>query len=182
MLETWKPIPDYPYHEVSDLGRVRSIDRTFVMGSPWGTPRNVTRKGMVLKTPKTSDGYTAVCIRYKNGKPRNIKVHVLVLRAFIGPCPPGMECCHEDGDRTNNRLENLRWDTDKANMADRTRHGRHAKGTESVRSVLSEDDVREIRQKLAKGDRSMNSIGKDYGVHAATIRDIRDGRTYWMVS
>jgi len=52
-------------------------------------------------------------------------VHRLVLEAFAGPCPDGMEACHGDGDPTNNRRLNLRWDTRSSNQLDTVRHGRH---------------------------------------------------------
>jgi hypothetical protein len=49
-------------------------------------------------------------------------VHRLVLETFAGPNPDGMECCHNDGNASNNRLDNLRWDTRKANIHDAIRH------------------------------------------------------------
>lgn len=53
------------------------------------------------------------------------RVHLLVLEAFVGPCPPGLEGCHTNGDGLDNKLTNLRWDTHAANMQDRLRHGRN---------------------------------------------------------
>jgi hypothetical protein len=53
------------------------------------------------------------------------KVHRLVLETFVGPCPDGMECCHNNGDPADNRLENLRWDTLSSNAYDRVEHGVH---------------------------------------------------------
>ena len=50
-------------------------------------------------------------------------MHRLVLGAFAGPPPEGMEGCHEDNDKTNNRLDNLRWDTRPGNHSDKARHG-----------------------------------------------------------
>src|SRR5699024_6464865 len=52
-------------------------------------------------------------------------VHRLVLEAFVGPCPDGMEACHWDDDKTNNHVSNLRWATQSDNMHDRVRNGRH---------------------------------------------------------
>ncbi len=57
------------------------------------------------------------------GTVRRGYVHVLVLTAFRGHCPAGMEGCHNDGDPKNNRLSNLRWDTHSANQKDGFRHG-----------------------------------------------------------
>lgn len=53
-------------------------------------------------------------------------VHQLVLEAFVGPRPEGMEACHWNDVCTDNRLENLRWDTTSANRHDQVRNGRHA--------------------------------------------------------
>lgn len=54
---------------------------------------------------------------------RHASVHPLVLEAFVGPRPPGMEACHADGNKTNNALSNLRWDTKRANELDAIRLG-----------------------------------------------------------
>ena len=58
-------------------------------------------------------------------KKETFYIHRLVLETFTGPCPPGQEGCHDDGDPSNNRLENLRWDTKSANAADTLDMGRH---------------------------------------------------------
>ena len=60
--------------------------------------------------------YKRICL----GK-KMFLVHRLVLLAFVGPCPVGMEGCHFDNDATNNRLSNLRWDTLSNNQKDRVR-------------------------------------------------------------
>lgn len=58
-----------------------------------------------------------------NGKARRTGVGPLVLEAFVGPRPPGMDCCHWDDVPTNNVLGNLRWATPAANTADKLRNG-----------------------------------------------------------
>lgn len=74
-------------------------------------------------------------------------IHRLVLLAFVGPCPPGMECCHIDGNPINNRLSNLRWGTRRENMEDRVRHGCDNGGIRNGMSRLTVADVVEIRNK-----------------------------------
>ncbi len=69
----------------------------------------------------TKSGHLGVLL-YNGVKLKKFWVHRLVLIAFVGDCPPGKECCHNDGDATNNRVENLRWDTRSANMKDRFTH------------------------------------------------------------
>ena len=72
-------------------------------------------------------------------------VHQLVAEAFLGPCPQGMEVCHNDGDRANNKLENLRYDTRKANHADKRVHGTLRVGDNCPASKLTAEQVLAIR-------------------------------------
>lgn len=63
---------------------------------------------------------------HKSGSRKSAAVHRMVLEAFVGPCPDGMQGCHWNGEPADNRVENLRWDTPRSNMADKLRHGQHA--------------------------------------------------------
>ena len=115
--ENWKAIPGYEgFYEVSDQGRVRSLDRIVAHGR--------SRKGQFLSPDRGHRGHLQVTL-YKNGKRERMFVHRLVLLAFIGPCPEGMEACHWNDISDDNRLENLRWDTPSANRHDSLRNGRH---------------------------------------------------------
>ena len=62
---------------------------------------------------------------YTQGKNKIRYVHSLVAESFIGPRPEGMEVCHNDGDPTNNHLDNLRYGTSSGNELDKVRHGTH---------------------------------------------------------
>jgi hypothetical protein len=105
--EEWRPIPGYQgRYEVSDRGRVMSHQRQ--------TPR-------LLKSFVHRDGYP--CVNLGRGNQRY--VHRLVLEAFVGSAPEGMEACHDNGDRADCRLANLRWDHHSGNMLDKVRHGTH---------------------------------------------------------
>lgn len=121
MSETWKPVPDYEgWYEVSDLGRVRSVDRVAT-----NRPGVVIRcRGVLLRPRVNTTGYLEVTLQ-RNGTRRHVGIHRLVLAAFVGPCPEGMEGCHGDGDKENNAVSNLRWDTRSANTYDKIRHGKH---------------------------------------------------------
>ncbi|SKF61468.1 NUMOD4 motif [Mycobacteroides abscessus subsp. abscessus] len=119
--EAWKPIAGYEgWYEVSNRGRVRSLDRTVI--GRWG-PYLV--RGRTLAPPARESGHLSVGL-YKNGPSRRHLVHRLVLEAFVGPAPEGMVTCHNNGDPSDNRIENLRWDTQSANQFDSVRHGTHA--------------------------------------------------------
>lgn len=115
--EKWIAVPKYEgLYEVSDRGRVRSLDRIDSRG--W------RRKGKVLSPRRHRNGHLRVDL-WKNGKGREMSVHRLVLLAFIGPCPKGMEACHWNDIPDDNRLQNLRWDDRSANLHDSVRNGSH---------------------------------------------------------
>ena len=106
MTETWKLIPDIPGYLVSDMGNVRTLKR------------NNDR----LLTTQRVHGYLRASL-WKDGEETRRRVHQLVMLAFVGPVPEGMEVRHLDGSRDNNRLENLAYGTPKENSADRVLHG-----------------------------------------------------------
>jgi hypothetical protein len=168
--EQWKPVPGYEgLYEVSDHGRVRSLDRRVV--DSLGRARRI--RGRVLRAGLTSVGYDSVAL-YICGQKRTALVHRLVLSAFAGPCPSGMEGCHDDGVRTNNRLENLRWDTHMANVADATRHGTQVRGERHGRTKLTEAQALEIRY----SDESQRVVAERFGVSQQSVSDIRTGKRW----
>lgn len=114
MPEQWKRIPGFPGYDVSDQGNVRSY---YTRKSPRGlaeTPQEFLRPSI------DNRGYLYVSLR-NNGKSKRCPVARLVLLAFVGPLPEGMESCHNDSIKWNNTLKNLRYDTHKGNMADMRR-------------------------------------------------------------
>lgn len=117
-MEQWRPIAGHDGYEVSDEGRVRSVDRTVVdtLG------RSRFHRGKVLNFGTASKGYIAVRLGWR--KPY-LYVHRLVLEAFVGPCPAGQECLHGNGIPSDNRLRNLRWGTRSENSLDALKHGTH---------------------------------------------------------
>jgi len=126
MTESWRPVVGWEdLFEVSDHGRVRALPRTIVHRRKDGKDQ-VVKRGYLIHRGRLNTGGRRQVTLQRNGESRKaLQVHRLVLEAFVGPCPPGMECCHNDGDPTNNVVTNLRWDTPSANARDRVRHGRH---------------------------------------------------------
>lgn len=108
--ERWLPIEDYPDYEVSDHGRVRSLNREVT--SRWGTPRRLPGRALkpVMVGNNRNGKYCAVSL-YRDGQSRQFLIHLLVLMAFVGKRPPGLIGCHGDDVRTNNFLSNLYWGT-----------------------------------------------------------------------
>jgi hypothetical protein len=122
MTEEWRPITNFEGHyEVSNLGRVRSLDR--VIRHPDGHLHQL--RGRVL-SPGAQPPFGHLHVNLKmQARRRTIAVHALVLEEFVGPRSGGMECLHGDGDPSNNRVENLRWGTRSENNLDAVRHGTH---------------------------------------------------------
>ncbi len=79
-------------------------------------------------------------------------VHRLVLEAFVGPCPDGMEACHfPDRNPENNRISNLRWDTKAANQADRIIHGTDCRGSKSPNAKNDEFTISLLKRDFLDG-------------------------------
>lgn len=118
---------------------------------------------------------------YRGSRPSQtrFKVAVLVLLAFVGPRPKGMECCHNDGDPENNSLDNLRWDTHSSNVYDAIRHGTHVSnaGHRNGRAKIFEDEALEVYDKAMDGV-PLKTIGAEYGLHPEYVRLIKKG-VYW---
>lgn len=117
-VERWLPVVGYEgAYEVSDRGRVRSLDRRDRLDRMWhGTMLTPSSKGNAphLKVELSGRGRRVTRL-----------VHHLVLEAFVGPRPMGMETRHLDGDATNNDISNIRWGTRGENNLDRVAHGTH---------------------------------------------------------
>lgn len=158
-MEIWKDIPGYEgKYQASSLGRIRSLDRQ--IGTP-GTVGCKFMKGRVLRPGPTKDGHLYVVLGH--GAP-GTPVHQLIARTFIGPRPDRMDVCHNDGDPTNNRADNLRYDTRANNILDVFKNGKHWR-------KLSLKDVREILNEPSTVTGS--SLAKKYGVSQTTISRVR---------
>lgn len=147
----WKPIPGFPEYEVSNTGQVRSYK--------WKC--RGPNAPVLLQPGANAQGYWTVVLR-RNGQSYTKVIGRLVLAAFRGPCPSNHEMCHYDGNRKNDYLDNLRWDTHKANMADAVRHG-------TMKRRLTFELAEEIRAKYKVGNVSLRSLAKNYGVSHNTI-------------
>jgi hypothetical protein len=121
--ERWLPVPGYEEsYEVSDRGRVRSLTRVVITKNG----HSMTKAGRILRPGSRRSGHLAVGL-CSGGEQQNVLIHRIVLEAFVGPCPGGMEACHENDIPFDNRLSNLRWDVRSANSADAVRNGKHPK-------------------------------------------------------
>lgn len=115
---------------------------------------------------------------YIGKKKRACYVHTLILEAFVGPRPRGMEGCHfPDRTPANCRLDNLRWDTPKANGQDKCLHGTQVQGIGCHQAKLTEREV-EIVRRLHLAGYTYHAIGREFGMIYNTIRSIVQGKTW----
>lgn len=127
-----------------------------------------------LRGTVNSHGYVVVTLCREN-REFKVGVHSLVLSAFIGPCPEGMEACHfPDRTRTNNRLDNLRWDTRSENHLDMRFHDTDTRGWNHPLASLTKEQVKEIRSSSSSG----KELATMFGVSRATISRVRNQVTY----
>jgi len=139
-------------------------------------PRCLGETWRPLKPQPDGDGYLALNL-YRGGRPHRRKVHLLVLEAFAGPRPDGMEGCHCNGILTDCSAWNLRWDTPSANQRDRVTHGTDSRGGRNGNVRLTEDAVRSIRNALAAGA-TKKGLAEMHGVAPSTISGIASRRLW----
>ena len=157
-IEIWKDIPGFEgSYQVSNKGRVKSCFR-IVIREP-GIKQPIAER--ILKFNTNGENYLCVSLR-KNKQTITCLVHRLVLEAFVGPCPVGMECRHYPNPRkSDNNLENLQWGTPKENGQDQIRFGlsAHSEETkEKIRLALTgKKHTEERRAALREGHKNGKS-------------------------
>ncbi len=175
--EIWKPVKNWEnLFEVSNLGRVRSLDRTIKVKDCLGNLEERSFSGRILKG--STFKYSQVCFTFPGRKVERRYVHHLVCDAFLGPRPKDFEVCHNDGNRLNNCLENLRYDTRSANAMDRHKHGTF-KVLKGIYAPSSKLTIRQVKYIRKIGDKiSARALAKRYGVSHSRILAARKGESY----
>lgn len=173
MSETWRPIPGFEgSYEVSDLGRVRSLDRTSTQMGRWGFLVHVRRRGQTLRPGIASHGYSTVSL-----SGASYCLHELVLHAFKGPRPfPEAVCRHLDGCKQHNVPANLVWGTRVENRKDADDAGASVRGEGYCTAKLTDNSAREIRR--LKGIVSQSTLALHFGVSPAAVQAVHDRRTW----
>ena len=173
-MEKWCAIPGYKgLYSVSDIGRVRSEDRTAVSFAPRSLTGLRRVGSRMLKPAFDSDGYPRVVLCLEGQKQR-FTVHRLVLLAFKGPRPDGLQSLHGDGNPANCSLANLRYGTQQQNAEDARKHGTLYRGERHHKAKLTESDIRSIR-----GDsRSSTVVAQDFGINRNNVDFVRKGLTW----
>lgn len=168
--EPWKQIPGYDGYEVSDFGNVRSYYLK-------GNHKKKRAKYPRLIKPDSSSGYPSFYIKSDSGKYLRVTAHILVMRAFVGPCPEGKEVAHLNGDSTDPRLVNLKYVTPKENNFHKVAHGTSGHGSKNSRAKLQGWRVEEIKY-LAEKSVPQRKIADLFDIKTAQVNDILNERTW----
>ena len=174
MMEEWRPVVGWEgRYEVSDMGNVRSLR---------GGRGHLRKKPFPIKQwLKTGDskwgkGYWVVAL-CRDNRTAFRRVHRLILEAFVGPCPPGHESSHLNGNPFHCTLANLAWETLSENQQRKRDHGTSRIGP-SVSAKLTEDMVREARRKRQEWGTPHEELAREYGVCRTAIRNAISGKTW----
>lgn len=168
MIEEWRPVIGHEgKYEISNWGRVRSLSRWVPRIRPDRSDTRMWCRGKVLAPRFCSSGHAGVQLTLGE----YAQIHRLVLEAFVGPCPPGKECLHDDGDEANNQLGNLSWGTRQKNLLDRKRHTPSNNG-------LHYEEVVQIKLLLAAGSLTGRAIARKFAVFPSLVSAIRVGKKH----
>jgi len=162
-----RPIPGFPNYMAGDDGSLWSPYRR-------GNGRKLFELRKMSPTLART-GYYVQQLITEDGQMKLVYVHAMILLAFVGQRPDGFHCCHNNGVKTDCRPSNLRWDTIKSNVHDRSLHGTGNIGSRHGNAKLTEVQVVEIRERKARTGESNLKISKDYGVSQGIIRRVVSG-------
>ena len=175
--EVWKDIEGFEgKYQVSNFGRVRSLINNH------GNPRTIPK---ILKARPDTKEYLHVAL-FKKGKAKDPKVHRLVAKAFISNPENKPQVNHIDGNKQNNRADNLEWVTPSENIQHAYKSGliktrkSTRKGERAIGAKLTNAQAKEIRRKYKKGSRDKNiyTLAKEYEVSSITILKVVNHKTY----
>lgn len=164
-MEVWKKIIGFENYEVSNLGNVKN------------TNFKRTRKEKIMKSTKNSSGYLLLSL-FKNGKRNRFQVHYLVAISFINNFENKKCINHINGIKTDNRLENLEWNTHSENTKHAFKIGlmKNNFGESQHLSKLKENDVLEIREN--KDCLSYRQMANIYKVSVFSIQSVVNRKTW----
>jgi hypothetical protein len=142
-MEKWRNIPGYPNYEASDLGRIRSIERVNQFGHKL--------ESKILSYHLSPKGYLCVSVGDRLTIGRTKRLHRLVALAFL-PNPEKLsQVNHKNGNKSDNRIENLEWISNSNNKKHAVANSLYAYGSKHGRSKLKEQEVKAIKFLIKRG-------------------------------
>lgn len=158
--EEWRIIPSHPLYLISNYGRVKKISHG---DKAW-------KDGYCLQWYDNGKGYPRVSL-FENKKGKNFCIHILVAEAFIGPKPIGMEVNHINGNKKDNRPQNLEYCTRSFNNQHCYSLGlrKGIRGEKNPHCKISDTDVQKIRDLYQTGNYTQKQLAKQFGSTQAHI-------------
>lgn len=168
--EIWKKVQGYSkFYEVSNLGRVRSLDRKTGHGK--GKFKRKL-KGRILNQTINKNGYPYVSLS-KKGIVKKYFISWLVAEAFIEKRPKGKECNHIDGNKSNNHVNNLEWVTRAENNYHKENIlGLHNRGERQGLAKLTNDKIVKIIRLYKTGKFTQKELGAIFNISRGHVSDI----------
>lgn len=168
-MEIWKPVFGYEkQYEVSNYANIRSLERkkiTSIGNQKWNAK--------IISPFLDVNGYFYVNLC--NGiKAKKTALHIIVLEAFDCPRPKNLIGLHNDGNKKNCEISNLRWGTYKDNAKDSKRHGTFPSGEKNGKAKLNFEIIKWIKD----SKQSSNDVAIAVGVASSTIRAVRIGQNW----
>lgn len=163
-MEKWKRIPNFSRYEASTMGRIRS--------------KNYKNSGRtkVLKPSESDDGYLKTMLQNDKGGYNSWAIHKWIASAYLGEKPAGKEINHKDGNKLNNRPDNLEFCSRSENMTHAYKNNLLTckRGSLNGMAKISEQDVKEIRFHAEKyaPRYGRKYLAEKYGISEAHIKDI----------
>lgn len=173
-FEEWVPVVGFEgLYSINRAGQIRRETKTITHKN--GAVHTLHAK-MMHPGAGAKSKYLTIRLT-KSGVHSTYYIHHLVLEAFVGPCPAGYEACHGDGVRTNNSVENLRWDSRTANHADKDKHGTSPKGERHPGAKLSDSSVIAIRKRRSEGA-SFSMLSAEFSISRMTAHRASTGASW----
>ncbi|MBQ7704639.1 MAG: NUMOD4 motif-containing HNH endonuclease [Selenomonadaceae bacterium] len=165
--EIWTWVEGYEgRYQISNYGRVKNFYRN---------------KERILIPKQNGNGYLHVCLT-KNNSHKTVYIHILVAKAFIPNPENKPQVNHEDGDKFNCHVGNLKWQTQSENIKHAIYNGlmKGLRGEKSVSAKLTNEQARFCKDFYISGDREygLSALSRKFGVSTGCMSDILRGRTY----
>lgn len=178
----YRDIAGFEGYRVGSDGTVWTCRKQRSLGRGGGSRAYLSSTWRLKKTYVNRKRLQVVVALGRDGQAFTRIVARLVLEAFVGPCPEGMECLHGPSGRLDNSLHNLKWGTHQGNAHDTLRDGTRLLGQKNPCAKLTDELVREIRRIWAAERTDQTELAKRYGVSREIINHVIRRKTWKHVA